>query len=105
MSKKKISYDVFVDKTVTNLDEDRDRALKIFNILKNQLNLATTVEEHVKLGAIAAKCVETMQRSNEQMLKVSGLLQRDHENEEEEDLDSEELFDLLAKEQNKEQDD
>jgi len=49
-----------------------------------------------ELGPIAAKYVENLQRSNEQMVKLTGLIQRQTSNNTAlSEYDKEQLFDLL----------
>jgi hypothetical protein len=53
-------------------------------------------ERKEKVGVVAAKYVETLQRSNEQLVKVSALLQKKTDGSEElSSKDKEELFDLI----------
>jgi hypothetical protein len=53
-------------------------------------------ERKEKVGVVAAKYVETLQRSNEQLVKVSALLQKKTEGQEGlSDEDKSELFDLI----------
>jgi hypothetical protein len=53
-------------------------------------------ERKEKVGVVAAKYVETLQRSNEQLVKVSALLQKKTEGQEGlTDEDKSELFDLI----------
>ena len=53
-------------------------------------------EHKEKVGTIAAKYVETLQRSNEQLVKVSALIQKKTEGSDElSSQDKEELFDLI----------
>ena len=57
---------------------------------------ATTQETHKNLGVIAAKYVETLQRSNEQLVKISSILQnKTNKSEALSEQDKNELFDLI----------
>ena len=47
------------------------------------------------MGTVAAKYVETLQRSNEQLVKVSALLQKREQQSEDFSIDREELFDMI----------
>jgi hypothetical protein len=58
-------------------------------------------ERKEKVGVVAAKYVETLQRSNEQLVKVSALLQKKTEGQEGlSDEDKSELFDLIKESSN-----
>ena len=53
-------------------------------------------ERKEKVGTVAAKYVETLQRSNEQLVKVSALIQKKKAGSDElSSQDKEELFDLI----------
>ncbi len=53
-------------------------------------------ERKEKVGTVAAKYVETLQRSNEQLVKVSALIQKKTAGSDElSSQDKEELFDLI----------
>ena len=52
--------------------------------------------DHKDLGLIAAKYLETLQRSNEQLVKIASLMQKDSkESANLSDKDKEELFDII----------
>ena len=55
--------------------------------------------KHQYSGPVAAKYLETLQRSNEQLVKVSSLLNKNQSNKGLTDEDKSELFDLIAKEE------
>jgi hypothetical protein len=58
-------------------------------------------ERKEKVGVVAAKYVETLQRSNEQLVKVSALLQKKTQGQEGlTDEDKSELFDLIKETSN-----
>ena len=51
---------------------------------------------HREVGITAAKYVETLQRSNEQLVKIAGLMQkRESSNNSLSDMDKSELFDMI----------
>ena len=60
--------------------------------------LSKDEERHTQVGSVAAKYVETLQRSNEQVVKIAGIIQRATANKGPEGLSKEEkddLFDLI----------
>ena len=84
----------YLEQAIQNINEDRDVTK---SLLKDIMQvLASNELEHEKVGAVAAKYVETLQRSNEQMVKIAALLQkRENGSESLSDNDKKELFDLI----------
>jgi hypothetical protein len=76
-----------------NVEEDRDITKRLLNDLIDYISVSN--ERHVEAGAIAAKYVETLQRSNEQVVKVAGIIQRATANKGPEGLSQEEKDDLF----------
>ena len=71
MSKK---IDKYLNEAVANIREDRDVTKELLDdILKY---LSKDEKLHKDVGVIASKYVETLQRSNEQLVKVATLLQK-----------------------------
>ena len=64
----------YLVEAVENIHSDR----KVTNdLLKDVMRyLATNDANHEKVGSVAAKYVETLQRSNEQLVKVAALIQK-----------------------------
>lgn len=57
---------------------------------------ASDIETHKQLGLIASKYVETLQRSNEQLVKITAILNKRQENTVElDESDRQELFDII----------
>ena len=54
--------------------------------LMKQMNNQASLTTHEALGATAAKYVETLQRSNEQIVKLTNLLQKREESEKKDDI-------------------
>ena len=82
-----------LDKVLQNVEEDRDVTKRLLNDLINYISVSN--ERHVEAGAVAAKYVETLQRSNEQVVKVAGIIQRATANKGPEGLSKEEKEDLF----------
>ena len=77
-----------------NIREDRAITSMLLTDLVGYLKQSD--ERHRDAGQIAAKYVETLQRSNEQLVKVAALIQKD--NTKEAGLtaeDKQEIFDIL----------
>ena len=92
----------YIEESIGNIREDRatikfllaDLLAEIQkNNRKNNQNGNTT---HREVGIIAAKYVETLQRSNEQLVKLTALIQKDTKvSENLTSEDKQELFDLI----------
>ena len=84
----------YIDQVTNNVTEDR-AAIKslLVNLIKY---MSVSDDRHKEVGLIAAKYLETLQRSNEQLVKVAALIQK-HEGPEVgiSDEDRDELFDLI----------
>ena len=95
MSKK---IEDFIEQAKSNITEDR-AATK--TLLMNLLEyMQSSDDRHREVGLVAAKYLETLQRSNEQLVKLAALVQKDSSksaNITEED--KQELFDMINEEQ------
>lgn len=99
MSKLK-DVDSLLEEALCNIRDDRKIAREFLNEIANQI--ATDPENNRSLSPVAAKHIETMQRSNEQLVKIISLRQKDKEQNtflSAEDRD--ELFDLIQGDKNK----
>ena len=63
-----------VDEALTNIRDDRKAAREFLNEIANQI--AHDAEHNKYLSPVAAKHIETMQRSNEQLVKIISLKQK-----------------------------
>jgi hypothetical protein len=68
------NLDSTIEKALGNIEEDRATTKELLQDLMKYL--AVTDERHREVGAIAAKYVETLQRSNEQLVKIASLMQK-----------------------------
>tara|TARA_B100001989_G_C24191718_1_gene294017 strand:- start:93 stop:404 length:312 start_codon:yes stop_codon:yes gene_type:complete len=95
MSKKDLES--LIDEALGNIRDDRKVAREFLNEVANQI--ARDAEQNKYLSPVAAKHIETLQRSNEQLVKIISLRQKDQSHTLElSDKDKEELFDLIQKE-------
>ncbi|MAH51245.1 hypothetical protein CMI37_35840 [Candidatus Pacearchaeota archaeon] len=69
MSKKDL--DTLIDEALDNIRHDRKLAQEFLNEIANQI--ALDAEQNRHLSPVAAKHVESMQRSNEQLVKLINL--------------------------------
>ena len=84
----------YIDEAIKNIRSDRAITTTLLMELMEYMKKDDDKKESV--GTIAAKYVETLQRSNEQLVKVSALLQKIAGSEQGlTDEDKSELFDLI----------
>ena len=88
----------YIQETVQNIRNDRSVTNNLLTDLLLEMKKTSDVDNHKQLGLIASKYVETLQRSNEQLVKIAALVQKQTSKEEDVSLSSEdkdELFDLI----------
>ena len=83
------NFDDCVREIVKNIREDRDKAEELINDAKNYIQ--QNVENHKYIGTVMAKYIEALQRSNEQLIKIGTLLQKDQIIQEDIEFSPEEL--------------
>jgi len=71
---KRITSDQFVEEAINNVREDR--ALASTLLIEMMKILKSDETKHQHSGPIAAKYLETLQRSNEQLVKLAGLVSK-----------------------------
>tara|TARA_R110000751_G_scaffold34250_1_gene84905 strand:- start:333 stop:632 length:300 start_codon:yes stop_codon:yes gene_type:complete len=67
----KNDIDLLLTEALENIRNDRKVAREFLNEIANQI--ANDAEQNRTLSPVAAKHIETMQRSNEQLVKIIGL--------------------------------
>ena len=88
----------FIDNATSNIIEDRAATKTLLMALMKYMS--TGDEKHRELGLVAAKYLETLQRSNEQLVKLAALLQKKESvNENISEEDKQQLFDLINQEE------
>jgi hypothetical protein len=84
----------YLEEAVKNIREDRAITSMLLTDLVGYLKQSD--DRHREAGQIAAKYVETLQRSNEQLVKVAALIQKDSTKEVGLTAeDKKEIFDIL----------
>lgn len=92
MSKKDL--DNLIGEALGNIRDDRKMAREFLNEIANQI--ALDAEQNKYLSPVAAKHIETMQRSNEQLVKIIGLKQKSSVGTIElSEQEKDELFDII----------
>jgi len=83
-----------IDEALNNIRNDRKVAREFLNEIANQI--AADAEQNKYLSPVAAKHIETLQRSNEQLVKLIGLRQKDQDKSSLlSDEDKHSIFDLI----------
>jgi len=72
------NLDHYLENAIRNIAEDRKITRELLDDVVQYL--AKNEENHRSVGLSAAKYVETLQRSNEQLVKVSTLIQKQQAN-------------------------
>lgn len=87
-----------IDKALKNITADREETKELLADLKDYL--AGSQDRYTEVGTVAAKYVETLQRSNEQLVKLATLVHKKDTNRGTESFsegDKDQLFDLIQK--------
>tara|TARA_B100001758_G_C18075452_1_gene435488 strand:- start:347 stop:649 length:303 start_codon:yes stop_codon:yes gene_type:complete len=91
MSKK---IEDFIDQAKSNITEDRAATKTLLMNLMKYMQISD--DRHREVGLVAAKYLETLQRSNEQLVKLAALVQKDREkNQNISEQDKQEIFDMI----------
>ena len=69
------NFDSLTEEAIDNIRADRDQTKELLKDLVKYLS--TDEHRHKEVGIIAAKYVETLQRSNEQLVKIAALKQKE----------------------------
>jgi hypothetical protein len=90
----KQNLEKYIESATNNIVEDRAATKTLLmGVMKY---MQTGDDRHREVGLIAAKYLETLQRSNEQLVKLASLLQKQEKSSEGiTDQDRQDLFDLI----------
>ncbi len=85
----------YIEEATKNISEDRAATKTLLMTVMKYIQ--SSEERHQNAGLIAAKYLETLQRSNEQLVKIAALIQKKESstNEGITAEDKKELFDLI----------
>ena len=91
---KKQNLKNYIDQATKNITDDRAATQSLLvNLMKF---IQGSDDRHRELGMVAAKYLETLQRSNEQLVKLASLLQKgESKSDEITESDREEIFNLI----------
>jgi|TARA_A100001011_G_C14150341_1_gene773714 hypothetical protein len=84
----------YIDEVISNIRDDREITKEL---LTDAIKwLSKDESRHREIGIVMAKYVETLQRSNEQLVKVVGLMEKNNKEAGLSQKDKDELFDLIG---------
>ena len=88
------NLDHYLETAIQNIQDDRDVTKELLGDVMRFLS--KDEQRHAQVGSVAAKYVETLQRSNEQLVKISGLIHKQQSGETGlSDDDRADIFDIL----------
>ena len=94
----------FINQAKTNIVEDRAATKTLLMSLMKYMKTGEDNDKHREFGLIAAKYLETLQRSNEQLVKLAALIQKkENSNQGISEQDRQDLFDLINSEGEKDE--
>ena len=86
--------ETFIEQATKNVTDDRAATKSLLMTLMKYMSVSE--DRHKEVGLVAAKYLETLQRSNEQLVKLAALIQKRSGPEQGiSELDKQELFDLI----------
>ena len=84
-----------IEEAIRNIKDDRDITRELLDDAIKWL--AVDEARHKEIGMTLAKYVETLQRSNEQLVKLCGLMSKQEKTDELSDKDYAQIFDQIQK--------
>ena len=79
MERVKTDFETLAKEAIDNIRSDREQTKDLLNDLVKYI--AASEDRHRDVGITAAKYVETLQRSNEQLVKIASLKQKTEKSE------------------------
>ena len=96
MERKLDKIENYVAEAIGNIREDRAITSVLLTELMIEMKKNGDLETHKQLGLVASKYVETLQRSNEQLVKVASILKKTHNASEQlDEEDKKQLLDMI----------
>ena len=86
----------YILESIENIKEDRDVTKSLLKDVMMYLSGDET--RHERVGQVAAKYVETLQRSNEQLVKIAGIMSKSEKNDGLTEGDMEDIYSMIKKE-------
>ena len=91
-----MSSDKHIKEAIDNIRSDRETTRELLDDAMRYLS--QDVSRHRDIGQTLAKYVETLQRSNEQIVKIATLLQKNEKSEGLTEDDMEDIYSMIKKE-------
>ena len=86
--------ETFIEQATKNITDDRAATKTLLMTLMKYMTVSE--DRHKEVGLVAAKYLETLQRSNEQLVKLAALVQKKSNVDQAiNESDKQELFDLI----------
>lgn len=80
MKNRSKSLDEYLNDATENIEKDRETAnLLLADLVQHMSSLSSEKYTHKNFGETAAKYLETLQRSNEQLVKIASIVQKKEE--------------------------
>ena len=86
----------YLNEIINNIRDDREVTKELLDDAMKWLSKDES--RHREVGVVMSKYVETLQRSNEQLVKVVGIMKKNSSDKGLSDIDKEELYDMISKE-------
>jgi hypothetical protein len=91
----KKSFENLLDESIENIRSDRQKTSDLLNDLV--VYISNNSDKHKEVGLTLAKYLETLQRSNEQLVKLTSLIKKSSEESDNlSDLDRDKIFEHLT---------
>ena len=74
MAKKKKDIDSQIESVITNIESDREVTLHLLHDVMKYIS--TDSHKHAEVGHVTAKYIESLQRSNEQLVKMTAIMMK-----------------------------
>ena len=91
--------DHYLNQAIANIEDDRKITRELLDDVVRYLSKDES--RHREVGLTASKYVETLQRSNEQLVKLCGLMSKNEKTDELTDKDFAQIFDQIQKSEDK----
>jgi len=74
MANKKKTIDQQIENVISNIESDREVTLELLHDVMKYIS--TDSHKHAEVGHVTAKYIESLQRSNEQLVKMTAIMLR-----------------------------
>ena len=89
------NLDEYVEEATQNIQNDRAIASKLLLELVNEISQTNDKYKHKDFGEVASKYLETLQRSNEQLIKAVALMKKEKSASDSLSISDEEVDEIL----------